>query len=546
MSGQDDDVLRRGLLLTVLVVCAAYIGVIGLGFVWDDRALVLDNPHIQDFRQVPRFFLTDLWSLETTAETSGYYRPLMSLSLAVDYALFELEPAGYHLHNLLWHLLACGALAALLREMVPPKAALVGVAVFALHPVQSEAVVWVAARNDPMAAAYALAALALVVDREARGWRLPVAGGMAALALLAKESVLLLPLMLVALDLGRGGMGRRRRYVALIIGMGATLTLRAFSAVGGAVLPTIPAIWMALERAPIILAQLGSLLVWPSHLSGAYSIEWLTLPPERTLLGALALVALLGLPLRLSPDRQRLAIAGLMIAVMAYLPAVLPIMSKGLLGERYLYLPMAGLVLWLGSVIPQPRILAVLLVVPLCVFRIQTRLADWSDERVLWESAVRDVPGPFSHTGLAHSLNSDTGDRGRALQLFLRSLQDPLPYRGACGAPITTAFNSGRAALAVQIGWWSLSRGCPEDGDFNGRMAVALATAGDWEQAETLLSTGLEDVSGRSSVVRAALYRRSGDEAGYDRIREAWTGQVSLDEQVQSLLGRNEVLPEEH
>jgi hypothetical protein len=121
--------------------------------------------------------------------------------------------------------------------------------------------------------------------------------------------------------------------------------------------------------------------------------------------------------------------------------------------------------------------------------------------------------------------------------LFVSALSDRRPYLGVCGTPITTAFNSGRPALAAQIGWWSVARGCPQDGDFAGRMSVAVAATGDWEGAQRILSGHLDDASGRSEVVRAALYRRANDDAGYDRIATTWEGSTSLDEQVDNLLG---------
>jgi hypothetical protein len=538
MSGRAEVRLLLGLLLIGLLTLAAYAGVVGLDFVWDDRALVLENPLIEDLRLAPSYFLADLWSTDAT-ETSGYYRPLMLLSLAVDHALFGLNPAGYHLQSLLWHLLATGSLALLLRELVPPAAVLVGTAIFALHPIQSEAVAWIAARNDPMAATFALLALWLVAG-EARGWRLIGAGVLSGLALLAKESVLLLPAVLLALDLARGRPGRWHRYAAIIIGLLAALGLRGLSGVGETPLPTAAALSLTVDRAPRILALLGTMIAWPETLSSAWSIEWLSLSPPRLLLGGTALVLLLLLPLLADGPRRRMALVGLACAVLFYLPALVPIASKGLVGERYLYLPLAGLSLWAVSLLPGRSSLVLLVLLPLCLLRIHTRVPDWAEEQRLWAAAVEDVPDPFSRTGLAHSLNSDAGDRDAALGLFVSALSDPLPYLGACGTPITAALHGGRPALAAQIGWWTKRRGCPVDGDFAGRMAVALAVAGDWSAAEAVLSDGMADPSGRSTVVEAALLRRAGDVAGYDRLCEGWQGATPLAEQVDALLSEDE------
>ena len=536
MFGTDSSRLTAGLFLLSLLTLSAYVGVLGLGFVWDDRALVLENPLIQDLRMLPAYFGTDLWSTEADVVSSGYYRPLMLLSLAIDHALFGLEPAGYHLHSLLWHLLSIGSLSLLLRRLVSLKAALMGAALFALHPIQSETVVWIAARNDSMAATFALLALWLVDEQRDGRWHLVGAGILSGLALLAKESVLLLPAALILLDWARCRPLGWRRYFAISSGLLAALMLRFISEVGGTALPTVDAVAMSAERAPHILALIGMMIGWPSVLSSAWSLEWLALSVP-TLLGGLSFLAALAvLPLVVSGERRRLAFSGLGIAVLFYLPAVVPIVSKGLVGERYLYLPMAGLVLWAVSMLPERRVWILSVLLPLCLLRIHTRVPDWTEERELWTAAARDVPDPFTYTGLAHSLNNTDGDRDAALRLFMTSLADPLPYRGACGTPITAAFYTRRPALAAQIGWWSLHRGCPEDGDFVGRVAVALAAAGDWEEAERVLEAGQEDVSGRSTVAQAAIYLRAGDTVRYDQLRAAWAGATPLESQVKSLM----------
>ena len=105
MTSSDDALLRRGLLLIGAVVVVAYAGLGSVGFVWDDQALIVENPFIRSLSNIPHFFFVDLWDIsDAGTESSGYYRPLMSVSLSVDHALFGHEPLGYHMHNLLWHL----------------------------------------------------------------------------------------------------------------------------------------------------------------------------------------------------------------------------------------------------------------------------------------------------------------------------------------------------------------------------------------------------------------------------------------------------------
>ena len=132
--------MRLGTVALFVAVGLLY-GALGLaGFVWDDIPLIVENRITGDLANVPLFFLEDLWASSGVSggHASGYYRPLMLLSLAVDRALWGLSPAGHHLHSVAWHLAASGVLLVLLRRLVPPLPALLGTGVFALHPLPNK------------------------------------------------------------------------------------------------------------------------------------------------------------------------------------------------------------------------------------------------------------------------------------------------------------------------------------------------------------------------------------------------------------------------
>ena len=139
------------------LVAVCYLPTLRAGFVWDDIPLVVQNQITGDLKNLLRFFQEDLWAATPGQDGgTGYYRPLMLLSLAVDRAIFGLWAGGHHLHNLAWHLCGTLGLMALARPLLGPWGAVVAGLCFGLHPMQSEAVIWIAARNDPMAAALGL------------------------------------------------------------------------------------------------------------------------------------------------------------------------------------------------------------------------------------------------------------------------------------------------------------------------------------------------------------------------------------------------------
>ncbi|PSP76283.1 hypothetical protein BRC86_01355 [Halobacteriales archaeon QS_3_64_16] len=222
-----------------------------------ETSRITDRPSAVDTLTAPLMHGTNFVRL-----TGLFYRPIASLSYAIDYAIWGLDPFGYHLTDLLAHATAAALVVALLAEQLGiaqedrsnrartsglVTAALAG-GLFAIHPLTAEVVPVPARRHDVLATLFILAALWAL----ARGLRIARPGpklgafGLSALAytlaLGSKEiGALLAPLALtwVALDTyGHSGRLREtvRRTVLAGIGYGALsigyLALR-FSLLGG-------------------------------------------------------------------------------------------------------------------------------------------------------------------------------------------------------------------------------------------------------------------------------------------------------------------------
>ena len=173
-----DDTARKGrilaagvALLTFLVYCPALLN----GFVnWDDDLYVYGNPHILSLK--PAFFA---WAF--TDLSAGFWHPLTWISYGVDYALWGLNPLGYHLTAILLHalntalvVLVTGALldAARRRRVAstfpdnhnPWVVAGITGLLFGLHPLHVESVAWVSERKDLLCALFFLLSLIAYVN----------------------------------------------------------------------------------------------------------------------------------------------------------------------------------------------------------------------------------------------------------------------------------------------------------------------------------------------------------------------------------------------
>ncbi len=123
----------------VLLTLLAYLPALRAGFIWDDDAYVTQNPTLTDAAGLAKMW-TDVRSLPQ-------WYPLVHTTFWLERRVWGLNPAGYHLDNVLLHAASAVLLLALLRRLNVPGAPLAA-ALFALHPVQVESVAWVTERKN--------------------------------------------------------------------------------------------------------------------------------------------------------------------------------------------------------------------------------------------------------------------------------------------------------------------------------------------------------------------------------------------------------------
>jgi uncharacterized protein (TIGR02996 family) len=141
--------------LVLLAVCAAYANSLENAFEFDDFHTITDNPAVRSLDNVPRFF-TDTTTF-SVLPANRTYRPVVSASLALDYALGRgYVPFWFHLSTTLWFLVLVWLLSVFYRQLMDstePSAqnawpALFAAAWFGLHPAMAETVNYAIQRGD--------------------------------------------------------------------------------------------------------------------------------------------------------------------------------------------------------------------------------------------------------------------------------------------------------------------------------------------------------------------------------------------------------------
>jgi len=327
-------------------------------FVLDDRVSILDNPHIESLWPLSR-------SLSAPPGTGASGRPLVALSLAINYALGGREVLGYHLFNVAVHVLAALALFGVVRRalLAAGREAGSGAVAFAvallwvLHPLHTDALDHVVYRNETMMAAGYLAsvycALRAFASRAPRRWGVLCVGA-AVLSVTSKEVAVSLPLAVFAFDrlLGAGTFrGALRARPWMYAGLAASWGVLALcvalgdrgESVGLAHSEIIGSLDYLRTQAEAIVLYL-SRSFWPAPLCFDYDGYPLVRTWGAVLLPGGVLVALLALSGILFARRRVTGLLGLaFFAVLAPSSSFIPL-SGELVAEHRMVLPLAPLI----------------------------------------------------------------------------------------------------------------------------------------------------------------------------------------------------------
>lgn len=421
-----------------LLAVLPFLAALNNGFVWDD--------HLIAGPEAPSRSVADSFARPFVlgSKTTPYYRPMVSLSLATDRAIWGDRPTGFHGTNVLLHGAASVFLYAVAANFMSAPIALLAAGFFAVHPVHAEAVAFISGRSDVLAGFFLLAAVALLLlaERGKSGQamsRFPLWASAIAFffALLSKESALLSPLIIGAvLCVGSPGHGSRPQFLVsrgwpfVIAGVvyGA-LRWHAFSGqleIAGKLVfkPDVELVLPVLLRA-------AQLLVFPYRLSPYHDLR-----PYAALASAaaglaviLAVGALLVIGMRL---RWSLVyILGFLFLSVPLIPT-LPLLSRegAPLAERFLYLPVAGCSLLGGALLDKAPVgrakarmffvAASTLLVAMGLWAAE-RARDWRNDLTLFSRAARLSPDNAVVVGLFGEALMGAGDLAGAEQALRRA-----------------------------------------------------------------------------------------------------------------------------
>ncbi|MEO6004921.1 MAG: tetratricopeptide repeat protein [Opitutus sp.] len=445
MPSRRETVVASGLI--VLAALAAYSNSWGGPFVFDDVASILSNASIRH-----------VWPLSTSLNPPDGFgstvsgRPLLNLTLAVNYAISGEAVWSYHALNLIIHVAAGLVLFGLVRrtlcrpvfsERVRQEAtAIAGVValLWTVHPLQTEAVTYVIQRAESLMGLFYLLTLygfARSIDAtRQRTWQV-IAVGCCALGMACKEVMVTAPVIVLLYDATFGAGSLRAaliRHRWLYLGFAASwglllvLVARTGGNRGGTFEFTPAALVDFALTQPEAICRYLRLVVWPAPLVfeyGRWKVEnlWGVLPY------ALFIAVLIGLVARVGRRRSVVGFLGATFFVVLAPTSVMPGVTQ-IMAEHRMYLPLAAVVaLLVGAGFSRwgRKALAVGLTLALVASGLTYRRnQDYRSAFALWSDTVRKRPGSAMAQSNLGSVYFERGDMAAAHSHYLQALRlDP-------------------------------------------------------------------------------------------------------------------------
>ncbi len=450
------------------------------GFAYDDVALIATSARVHAW---------DAWWTEfgrTYWPDGDGYRPLTMLAWRAQWTLGGGSPVAFHAVSVALHVATSAAVLWLALLILPVTAAVIGAALFAVHPVHVEAIANVVGQSELFVALALVVATAIYV--RARGRGAPSArewgaiAGLYAVACLFKEHAIVLPALLLCAEATviqderpfreRATTLRPPFLVLALIAVGY-LWARSGAVIDGLAgfRPFVVFQVLNLSAVDRVLTMIGvatewfRLLLWPARLATQYS------PPEvhiahgvsvALIPGFLLLATTLALMFAMR-KRSPVTSFGIAWCVVALLPASNFLVPAGfLIAERTLLLPSVGAMLAVASAIPAlqqlvetrrwPRAtvaVAAGVLIALGLARSATRNRVWESDERLWTQGVIDAPDSYlAHFRLGLHLFATqrpaAGERHyrRSIELFpydplvVYSFAEQLRVLGRCDAAL--------------------------------------------------------------------------------------------------------------
>jgi hypothetical protein len=511
-----DCLLKKRFFYLILcsLVVLVYLPTFSGEFIMDDKSFIENNSSIKENQSLVSYFTQEDGATETwegDVEHTGYYRPLINLTYRIDYMLWGMNPIGFRTSNVILHILSCLFLYNIIIVLVNDrKAAFLATIIFALHPVNTEPVSWIAARNNIMVTLTVLASFYFFI----RGWdkkelfALILSVLFFAAAVFSKEfGLMALPVFflyqIMVSKRKEAFFKKARIYVPYLMVVIIYFILR--KSVTSLLLPPFDVndLLARIYYVPYIILYNLNCILFPQGLH-SFIVSYPSSFFDWQVLLSIAVIFFLG-PVLWFKRESRMLVFSILAFLVVVFPVlnVIPTKAVTLISMRWLYLPMALFMIgvaWIIQKVPKRR--ETLTIVILCVitlyFGVYSHILNrslWHDEETFFHQEVVNFENYFYADGLAELLFDK--QNYKAAEKYYLIKMDTYPRHHEASVHINYAsllVGSGRIEEAEfyldRSGYMKMSQS--EKGEWLNNMGVVLTNKGNYEEGKEHFLKALE------------------------------------------------------
>lgn len=437
------------ILFISLIIVIVFSSSLNNKFAWDDKFLIINNPHIKDFMYISKIFSNQLY--EGGGMHSNFYRPIQLLSFMMDYRIWKLNPFGYHLTSLLLHIFNSALVYLIILAIsLSPCIAFITASLFGIAPAISSIVFYTPARSDLLMALFLFLSLWFFIRYRQKGKSMLYAVSIVsfALSLICKEMAMMLPLLLV-LEISRNPKEGKAQfkilvpYITVLVSYALLrITVLNFAKGTNPIIDlsfsaTLP-LWIRLLTDFKVIFLYLRILILPLGLH----IEWFV-EPVRSIFQSGILLYIAGfiimiLAIKKISDKRRLILFGSLWFLFTLLPVLNIYPISVLFGEGWLYIPSIGFFIVSSAIfqdIIKPRLGKIFSVILIALFLVYYAFFTiaygkvWKDSVSVFTNVLKyEKNSPFiyltyNNLGMAYS---DKGDIKRSIEYYKKSISlDP-------------------------------------------------------------------------------------------------------------------------
>ena len=335
------------------------------GFLWDDQTQVVKNIIIRSWENLPAIFASSTFYNGGASLSGSFYRPLVSFSYLLNYSVWGLNPFGFRLFQIFFHLINIVLIFFLLKKIFSEEgigygdqAAFLAALIFAVHPANAESVIYIGCIGEIFYAFFILLAALIFLNgidrnnRSVKNINLILAFLLVFLGLLSKETaIVILPILFIYLLLFTRS--KLSVYARFFLGCGAVGGVYWFLRFFVAKLPAmkfhlapiaLAPLWQRLSTIPYEIVSYLGIIFFPRDLSISRQFVVVSAFDPRFWLASLFLGASFTAVVFYSvKTKSKVVPFFLLWFAVALAPALNIIPLDMTMAERWLYVPVIGI-----------------------------------------------------------------------------------------------------------------------------------------------------------------------------------------------------------